>query len=293
MKSLDKVLILGGSGFIGQELVSALDFHMIAPIRKMSNQNNLILRDSVEYIEFNEFMIADALKKCKVVLYLIEDISFLQERAPDFKKYTSEIFLHKILERLTNHHHIVYMSSRLVYGPKFNFPVKETDKLDPDTLYGKSKLYHENLITSKSNEYGFSYTILRPTNVYTLKKRTTSNNIINVFYKAIIEQRELCVYGSGNQIRDYANVDVLSILLSIILKSKGSNDVINVGSSIGTSINEIVEIFQEFSRNSFKVKQVDVNVDEGTFIADCSKMRGLIDVSTSLKCDVATLLECE
>jgi UDP-glucose 4-epimerase len=293
MPLFSKILVLGGTGFIGQEIVDfdvLKKYRFIVPIREKKYTHPLVARSNVEYIDYANLDINDVIEKISTVIYLIDNIQALKNSDIDPLKYVNSSLLNDILPKLKPNHHLIFFSSRLVYGKKEKLPVAELDDLNPNEKYGMTKLMQENLLKSYSKALGFKYSILRPTNIYTDNKVLLSKNLINIFVRNILKNKPLQVYGSGNQVRDYVNVKKVVETLHSLLKEGHSNKIINVGSGEGISINEIIEIMQRNWQKDIIVKHENINIDESTFIANCDVVNELVNYNSNIYKDIKNLL---
>ncbi|MFV0469426.1 MAG: NAD-dependent epimerase/dehydratase family protein [Dysgonomonas sp.] len=177
--SQKKILITGASGFIGSFLVEKAlenDFETWAGIRNSSSRE--YLQD--ERIRFIDLNFAD---KNKLVDQLMEfsnqygKFDYIVHNAgvtkcidsKDFERVNFKNtvnFIEALQEANCIPEKFIFMSSLSVFGAgdeKNYTPIKLTDKPNPNTAYGRSKLQAEEYLSSTKD---FPYIILRPTGVY-------------------------------------------------------------------------------------------------------------------------------
>lgn len=124
----------------------------------------------------------------------------------------------------------------------------------PLSPYGASKLAGEALCSAFSGSYGLPSVSLRFSNVYG-PFSYHKGSVVAAFMKRVIEGQPLIVYGDGRQTRDFVYVVDLVDGIMRALDYGGSGDVFHLGSGTETSVNGLVEIFQEvFSDREVEIK---------------------------------------
>ena len=140
----------------------------------------------------------------------------------------------------------VFISSGgTVYGNALKMPIPEDHPTFPNCSYGITKLAIENYLRIYHSEMGLPSCSLRLSNPYGEFQRVKSNQgVIPVFCYKILKGENIDIWGDGNVVRDFVYIgDVMSAIASALLK----NDIvgeINIGSGIGTSINQLITIIE-------------------------------------------------
>ncbi len=171
------ILIAGGKGFIGSHVAKVfdgLDAGLYDIVDLKDGQNVCDLRDTSKY---------------EVIVLLAANLGH------DMDMFQDNLAICKWAMR--QNAHIIYTSSAAVYGDTLE-PHKETDATPAPTLYGRSKLIGEQLI-SQGNKHR---TILRLSNVY---GDGDGNGAIDIFKRGGTK-----IYGDGSDIRDYVHVSVVA-----------------------------------------------------------------------------------
>ena len=291
MKSYNKILLLGSTGFIGSGLIQSplfSSYQFLLPIRNKNYIGKTI--KNLAYIDIEELTKQD-IEKSEIIIYMLDDITLLKNSIEDIENYIGLKYLEFIVDNMKKNQHIIFLSSRMVYDPKNNIPVKETSKLFGRNIYSNIKIKQEKLIIELSTKKKFQYSILRATNVYTTEHSSKARNIINVFVNNILKNKPLSIYGTGNQVRDYVNIKYLLIVIYYLIENSKENNIFNVGSNAGVTINEIVNFIQNSISKPLTIKKVDITVDESTFVADCTKIQKIIPYSYDLYEDIIGLLK--
>ncbi len=136
----------------------------------------------------------------------------------------------------------VYASSSSVYGNAEKLPTSELDRPQPVSPYGVTKLAAEHLCVLYAKEYGVPTTSLRYFTVYGPGQRPDM-----AFYKFILaglEGRELSLYGTGEQSRDFTFIDDI-VDANLAASEKGAaGSVFNIGGGSHVTVNQALTILE-------------------------------------------------
>ncbi len=139
--------------------------------------------------------------------------------------------------------HVVFTSSRLVYGRPVALPVNESHVLNPASMYAAHKLCCEHYHRIYATSDALTCTIARISNAFGADPAGTKHHgMINVFVRQSLAGRAIELFGDGGQMRDYLYVpDLVSVLLECGTQRAAVNETFNVGSGTGTSLREAAE----------------------------------------------------
>ncbi len=251
-----KVVVTGGAGFIGSNIVDALLNREAIPIviddlstGKIENVNEkaIMYRQDVRDREGLEKIFRT--HKPDYVLHLAAQISVSRSvREPLYDEEVNVKGTLNILEMSQKYRvkKVVFTSSGgVMYGENPEFPTSENVCPDPVSPYGISKLAGEKYVRFYGNEKGLKYTILRYGNVYGPRQSPDGEaGVIAIFTKKMLNKDHLTINGDGEYVRDYVYVgDVVEAnLLSL---EKGDGEVFNVGTGIGKSVNDVFKSLKE------------------------------------------------
>jgi len=152
-----------------------------------------------------------------------------------------------VLEALRIRRHgprVVFISSRLVYGATGRTPASETHPTRPTSLYGLHKLTVEHYHRIYWEHYGIPYTVLRLTNPYGAFQlpHRRDYGVINRFILSALRGETITLFGDGRQLRDYIHVsDVAAAILCALVDERASGETLNVGAGVSVSMREMAE----------------------------------------------------
>ncbi|MDR1244341.1 MAG: NAD-dependent epimerase/dehydratase family protein [Endomicrobium sp.] len=253
-----KVLVTGGAGFIGSNIVDAL----------VEKKNSVVVIDNLssgkkenvnKQSKFYKVDICDQKKvleifkkeKPQIVIHHAAQIDVRKSiEDPVFDVNVNIIGSINILGACvqTKVKKIIFASSGgTIYGECKAVAPKEDSMPNPLSPYGIAKNSVENYIKFYSEIYGLEYTILRYGNVFGPKQDPHGEaGVVAIFAQRMLKNEDIMVFGDGKQMRDYVYVfDVVDANVKSL--TKGKNEVINIGTSKATSVNKLVEVMSRVS----------------------------------------------
>jgi UDP-glucose 4-epimerase len=211
----------------------------------------------------------------------------------DFDNEISSIILptYKLIDFLseTRIQLIFFSSGGAIYGNIKKNKINEDALLNPISLYGYSKLMIETYITYKSKTTNLNYIILRPSNIFGKHpKKFTNQGLIPIVIERILNNKEITIWGNGTNVRDYIYVDNISKVVSKILEFNISNQIFNIGSGVGYSQLEIINILErELNRKAKLIFENPRMVDINRVVLDINKLYNKLDFKpTNSKVDI-------
>jgi len=142
---------------------------------------------------------------------------------------------------------LVFTSSMAVYGLG-EPPFAETAIPKPVDPYGIAKYACEMDIQIAGEQHGLDWCIIRPHNVYGKNQNIWDKyrNVLGIWMYQHLNQQPLSIFGDGSQKRAFSYIDdCLEPLWKAAVAEKASNQIINLGSSIETSILEAAELLKQ------------------------------------------------
>jgi UDP-glucose 4-epimerase len=268
-----RCLVLGGGGFIGSHLVTALlncGFRVrcferphVKPLGESFLDNSNFELYEGDFISDTD--LAEAIKDCDFCYHLIS--TTLPKSSNDDPVFDVESNLIGTL-RLLNHavkNHLKKMifvsSGGTVYGTPLEVPIPETHPTNPTCSYGITKLAIEKYMALFRNLYGMDYTILRLSNPYGEGQRTVaSQGVVAVFLGKALRGEPIEIWGDGSVVRDYIHIsDVVDSLLLSLAPSK-KHHIFNIGSGVGLSLSEVIATIQDVTSLQVVKRYFDARV---------------------------------
>ncbi|SCX77154.1 NAD-dependent epimerase/dehydratase family protein [Alkaliphilus peptidifermentans] len=299
-----KFLILGGTGFIGRNLIMKLSENAQNEVLCFSKSApSLSMLDSIGYPEKFSYikgnycdMDFDSLtNEIDVVVHLISTT------VPSNKNHILDLSENivptvRLLESCVKNSvkkFIFISSGGTVYGKAPKNPIDEDHPTNPICSYGVQKLTIEKYISLYHHIYGMDYKIIRLSNPYGKFQNLNSGvgAIMNFTVKSI-KKEPIIIFGDGEIVRDYIYIDDAITGIMNVIYSKSDIKIFNLGSGKGTSLNEIIRLLKKvlgfkICVNHYKARDNDVpyNVlDIGRYLsANNHEMLALEDGIIKLK----------
>lgn len=260
---MSKVLVTGGAGFIGSHLVDKLlaEGHDVIVVDDMSGgtRENLKNANLAPYasVDCRDARLMDLIMmnhKPEIVYHLAANAAEnkAQFSPIDITSRNYDAFI-KVLTPFIKYggKRFVFTSSIAVYGA-LQTPFRETDKPEPEDLYGISKLAIEQSLKVMSDVHGFEYVIARPHNVFGERQNMTDpyRNVVTIWMNAILRNQPLYVYGEGKQIRQFTYIDeITQQLYACGTLKEAKNKIFNIGNSNPITVLEMLDMIKKVTGN--------------------------------------------
>lgn len=283
------ILLLGGFGFIGSNLIKYIDAHLSAEYSvivfdKYAHHPYGLCFDSIVRSYAGDFMDGAMIEKIFNENHIDIVIHSLSTTVPIDSMnaiYDIESNLIPTLNMLNvmlkyDVKNIVYFSSGgAVYGT-YEKLHEETDDVFPISSYGVVKLSIEKYLMQYAEMHGLNPLILRVSNPYGRYHYSMKQGVINVAMRSACNNEEFEVWGDGNSRKDYIYVDDLIDILFQLINKNIWRQVINVASGILLSVNEIIEHIKTIE-STFSIKYNNQRkFDVTKFALDTSKLFSII-----------------
>lgn len=154
---------------------------------------------------------------------------------------------------------VVYASSGgTVYGIPEYSPIDEGHPTNPICAYGISKLAIEKYLKLYFSLYGLNYKIARISNPYGPFQVNSSQGIIGVLLNKIIKKETVEIWGDGSATRDYIYIkDLADALKTLMIYDNNNHHTYNIGSGLGTSVNQLIELLCQVTGQKVDVRYKD------------------------------------
>jgi len=286
LEQYHRVLVTGGSGFIGRHLVNAL-----VPLGK-----EVVVIDNLATVLDRELpvgarliqadirdakQVAEATKGTELIFHIAANangtISINNPRL-DFESNAVGTF--NILEAaLANGiKRFVYVSSASVYGRPQRFPIDEEHPTKPFVPYGASKLMGELCCLSFFESQGLPVVIGRPFCVYGPGENPRFALVeVSRYLRWHLNKRPIQVVGDmDRKTRDFVHVDDVIEGLLLIAAKADAGEVFNLGSGQEVSMRQLTEVIGAVTGRTAIINNI-ANITDDTYrlVADISKIKSL------------------
>ncbi|MGE5351546.1 MAG: SDR family oxidoreductase [Acidobacteriota bacterium] len=260
-----KVLVTGGAGFIGSNLVRHLveNGNTVTVLDNFMSgyRSNLEPFPMVRLIEGDvrdKESVEEAIKGAEVVFHLAASVG--NKRSIDHPIADAEINVLGTLQvleaaRKERVRKIVTSSSAGIFGELKTMPIKEDHSVEPDSPYGCTKLCEEKLCLAYAKLYEIEAVCLRYFNVYGPNQRFDAyGNAIPIFVFRMLQNEPIIIFGDGEQTRDFVHVDDVVQANLKAADSIGISGAFNIASGSRVTINRLVEMIVRNSKHPVKVE---------------------------------------
>jgi UDP-glucose 4-epimerase len=258
MSAKNRILVTGGAGFIGSNLIDRLleKENKVVVFDNLSSGKMEFIEQHLENPDFS-FVKGDLLNP-EAIERVCKDADMVYHVAanPDVKLGASDTKVHldqnilatyNLLEamRKGSAKRIAFTSTSTVYGEASIIPTPENyGPLIPISLYGASKLACEALITSYSHTFDMQAWIFRFANI--VGPRSTHGITVDFIKKLKENPFKLEILGDGKQEKSYLHVsECVNAILFVIEKSKQEVNIFNIGSEDTISATGIGKVIVE------------------------------------------------
>jgi len=297
-----KVLVTGGAGFIGSNLVQALmNDDRITAVRVLDNLETGRFANIAAFKNGSKFeFIEGDIRNYGICLGAAEGVDLISHQAalgsvP--RSVKDPITTHEVnatgtlnifnAARENSIKRVVYAASSSTYGDHPGLPKVEDKIGSPISPYGVTKLVNELYAKVFAELYGMEFIGLRYFNVYGPQQNPGGPYaaVIPLFIKALLDGKSPVINGTGENSRDFTFVeDVVQANLQAMFTNNPAavNQVYNVAKGEQTTLNELFNTLKEISGKDIKpIHGQERNGDIKHSLADISKARKLLGYNPS------------
>lgn len=246
-----KILVLGGSGFIGSHVCEQLvdaghDVTVFHPSgTALKNLAAIASRIRIVEGDFNnirdlEKIVPDA----EVVVHLVNATlpgSSLLNPVYDIQmNVVSSVQLFEQCVKAGIEKVVFISSGGTVYGIPNEHPIRESHPLNPISPYGISKLAIEKYLALFHHHYGLDYTILRVSNPFGPRQEPgRGQGVIATWLSKVTRGEPIEIWGDGRVVRDYIYIEDVARAIHQAILNSTTEKIFNVGSGKGHSLLEL------------------------------------------------------
>jgi UDP-glucose 4-epimerase len=294
LHTFKRVLITGGAGFIGSNMVDRFlnDGYEITILDNLSTGNLENIRPYLENENFHfikgdlrdKRALKEALKDVETVFHLaaITSVPF-SVKNPEITHNININGTKNILEISIreNVKRFIHASTCAVYGDPIYLPIDEQHPINPKSPYADTKLKAEKICMEYKKAYGLKTTILRLFNVYGPRQKNGEySGVIVQFIDRLRKNKPPLIYGDGSQTRDFVHVDdVIQAFALAMNKVNYEETIFNIASGKPTSLNQLAKILIDLYGDK-EIKPIYLKPREGDIkqsYADIKKAEAILE----------------
>lgn len=274
-----RILVIGGSGFIGSHLINEL---LKQPV------NEVIIFDNFARGKMEN--IANSLKDERCTIFPlggdIRDIDILDEamkgvdyvfhlaamwllHCKDFPRTAFHVNIEgtfNVLEACVRNNvkKLIYSSSASVYGDAIEVPMTENHPFNNKNFYGATKIAGEAMCTAYNDRYELEVIGLRYMNVYGpgQDQHAVYSGVVPIMLNKIEAREQPIINGDGSQAYDFIYVEDVARANIAALESDIKHGHYNVGTEEQTTIRELCDTILKLKDSDLKVKYVPYAEDD-------------------------------
>jgi len=255
-----KILITGGSGFIGKKIAeNCIKMGHEVRVFDLIPSLDPNVKESLTGTILDPYEISNAARGCD---YIVHAAAALGVQRTETKRLeclfiniqgTINILEAAVKERIKK---VLLTSSSEVYGDAQVDTYDELAPLNPKSNYAITKLVGEEYLRAYRQTYGLDYSIVRFFSIY--GREQSPHFVVPMFAEAIKNEQAPTIYGDGKQIRSFCHVDDASRgAVMALLSENTSEQIFNIGNDKSPiSIAELAEKMIAISGKKMKPKHV-------------------------------------
>ncbi len=257
--SEQSILVVGGAGFIGTNLVNELN-RVGTPVHVFDNLSVGTTYVNTEDVTVGDVEDFDAIKRCieeqgtTMIVNLAAQTGVpisVENPMADFR--ANALGTINVLEaaRQTHVESVLMVSSNAAVGAGEQ-PTTERSFPSPISPYGAHKLYTETISQVYRRCYGLKCTTVRLANVFG-PYSTHKSSVVSSWFKRILDGEPIVLYGGGDSTRDFVHVEDVVRILYRLLTADDTESLYSVGTGVETGVAALVELIRSVTGRDFEV----------------------------------------
>lgn len=248
-----KVLVTGGLGFVGVNLIDALKNTGEFQVTVLDNETGgkrAHLQDVPATLIIGDIrdsaLVDDLVRDASAVVHLAAHTRVVESISDPMLSYDINVRgSMNILEAMRRHgkRRIVFASTGGAIVGDAKPPLREDIVPHPISPYGAAKLATEGYLSAYEGSYGLRPITFRFSNIFG-PRSYHKGSVVAEFFKAYLAKRPIDVFGDGNQTRDFIYVgDLTDVIVRSLTSDK--TGVYQLGSGRETTVNELLKVMSD------------------------------------------------
>jgi len=288
MISEKKILITGATGFVGSNLIRrCLQNNAIVHILTRSSSNKWRISDLLDRVVDHEADLLDNSKLSEIVKQINPQVVFhtavfggrASESDSEIIKKTNWDGTNNLVNACKECDLEIFVNtgSSSEYGTKLS-PMRETDSLEPNSVYGKTKAATTEFVTAVGAEKRIPFMTLRLFSPYGYYE--AADRLIPFAISSFFGKKDFYA-SSSTSVRDFIFIeDVMDAYMKTVeLRENLAGQVINIGSGVQHSVGDVVKEIQEIIGSTEKIfwnKKENPRIEPEVWQADISKAKEVL-----------------
>jgi len=265
----EKIIVLGGSGFLGTHIIQALQRADIGDVscadivpNKFLNCNQVKL----DILDFNDLI--NKLNNYNIIINCIGQITQPFNHCLQLNSRG----INNLLKAISGSNvRLVHISTVAVYGSAAN--CNEETPLNPETVYATAKAFAEQIILDNYNKKNI--VMLRLSNLYGGKQ---TKGMFSYLLRSYHSDSKLDFNNNGSLIRSFMHVEDCADIVVEVVKNKQLDGIFNVKGRETYSVMELVQKFEKRFKVTFETCFSQDLPWENIDNLDDSKLRSVMDL---------------
>lgn len=264
-----KILVTGGAGFVGSNLVKTLSTKYAAQVIVLDDlftgNRNFLNGLDVEFVHGSvedQALVEELVKKVDVVFHIAARNIIVSNANPREDLMVNVVGTFNVLEACKKNgiERLVYSSTASVYGNPKYLPIPEDGNKSFLSFYSASKFSGEVYCQAFYEVFNVPVSVVRYSNVYGFNQLPSNPycGVIGKFIESSVKGDRIKIHGDGEQTRDYTFVDdAVEATIQAAINPRAIGQIYNIGTGVETSVKRLAEVINAITGSSSKIDYID------------------------------------